>query len=424
MSKTDSSDPGRDVALFRFAIIAPAIQDTFPDASVAAYCRRVTEKPFVRPDGTTYHYKAGTVERWIRTYRSGGMEGLVPNGRSDKGITRSLSDEAIAEIYKLKEKFPRLNAVQIRVRLVQDGLIPATVSERAVQRFLKRSGLRNPAASGPMKDRKAFEEAYFGAMWQADTCYFPYVPDENGTMRRTYLIAIVDDHSRMVVGARLFFADDAYNFQKVFKDAVATYGIPEKLYVDHGPSYENSQLAFISGSIGTVLIHAPVRDGAAKAKVERFFGTAKSRWLYGLDTGQIRSIDEFNAELAGAVRAHNLSVNSSTEQTPMDRFLSTRGKIRIPKSEGWLDECFMNRISRRVRNDATLSLRNVQFDTPMQFIRQTVEVRFLPDRLADAYIYDGGKRFPLKLTDKQANSKVKRVDWPTVDYSKGVAAGV
>jgi hypothetical protein len=108
----------------------------------------------------------------------------------------------------------------------------------------------------------------------------------------------------------------------------------------------------------------------------------------------------------------------------MDRFLATRGKIRLPQSEEWLDECFMNRIVRKVKNDATLSLQNISFDAPMQFIRQTVEVRFLPDGLSEAYIFDNGKRFPLKLTNKQANSKVKREDWPTVDYSKGAVAGV
>jgi transposase InsO family protein len=323
------------------------------------------------------------------------MEELMPRTRSDKGSVRRLSDECINEIYKIKEKFPKLNAVQIHIRLVQDGLIPATVSVRTIQRYIKANDLKNQAVSGPLKDRKAFEEPFFGAMYQADTCYFPYVPDEKGKRQRTYLIALVDDHSRMVVGARLFFEDNAYNFQKIFKDAVATHGICNKLYVDHGPSYENSQLSFICGSLGTVLIHAPVRDGAAKAKIERFFGVLKGRWLHGIDTGQICSIDEFNRELAEAVRKHNLTVNSSTEQTPMDRFLATRGKIRMPKSEEWLDECFMNRITRKVKNDASLSLQNMQFDAPMQFIRQTVEVRFLPDRLSEAYIFDNGKRFPL-----------------------------
>jgi transposase InsO family protein len=298
------------------------------------------------------------------------------------------------------------------------------VSARTIQRFVKRSGLKNPAASGPLKDRKAFEEPFFGAMWQADTCYFPYVPDENGKQQRTYLMAMVDDHSRLVVGARLFFEDNAYNFQKLFKDAVATYGVCNKLYVDHGPSYENSQLTFICGSIGTILIHAPIRDGAAKAKIERFFGVLKQRWLHGLDTGQMGSIDEFNKELAEAVRKHNLTVNSSTGQTPMDRFLATRGKIRVPESESWLEECFMNRINRKVKNDATISIQNLQFDVPMQFIRQKVEVRFLPDRLSEAYIFENGAHYPLKLTDKLANSKLKRKDWPTVDYSKGDAANV
>lgn len=48
----------------------------------------------------------------------------------------------------------------------------------------------------PAKDRKAYEEAYFGGMWQADTCYLPYIR-ENGKSRRVYLIMILDDHSHL-----------------------------------------------------------------------------------------------------------------------------------------------------------------------------------------------------------------------------------
>jgi transposase InsO family protein len=422
MTKTNIQDKDhqdRELAYFKFALIAPVIQGTYTDPSAAAYCRRVTEDPITRPDGTIFHYKPATLERWINLYNAGSMDALIPKSRSDKGSVRSLSDECINEIYKIKERFPKLDATQIHIRLVQDGLLPALVSPRTIQRFIKANGLKNAAASGPLKDRKAFEESFFGAMWQADTCYFPYIPDEHGKKQRTYLIIIVDDHSRMIVGAYLFFEDNAYNFQKVLKGAVAATGIPSKLYCDHGGPYENAQLTFICGSIGTVLIHAPVRDGAAKAKAERTFGVLKSRWLNGLDMGQIRTIDEFNEELAEAVRRHNLSVNSSTGQTPMDRFLATRNRVRLPKSVDWLNECFMNRERRKVKNDATLSLMKTQFDAPMQFIRQTVEVRFLPDRLNEAYIFEDGIHYPLKPTDKQANCKAKRDNLPTVDYSKG-----
>jgi transposase InsO family protein len=419
MEKTNTSNLDCEMAYFRFALIAPVIQDVFPDASLAAYSRRVTENPIKRPDGVLFQYKPATIERWVTLYREFGMDALMPKARSDKGSVRRLSGESIREIRSIKEKFPKLDAIQIHIRLVQDGLIPVTVSPRTIQRFIKLNGLKPSATSGLLKDRKAFEEPFFGSMWQADTCYMPYIPDECGKKRRSYLIAIVDDHARLIVGAKIFFEDDAYNFQKVLKAAVSTYGIPNKIYCDHGPGYENSQISFICGSIGSILLHAPIRDGAAKAKIERTFGSLKSRWLNGLDIGQIRSLNDFNYELAEAVRKHNLTVNSSTKQTPIDRFLATRGHIRVPKTEEWLDECFMNRIRRKVKNDSTLSFLNTQFDAPMHFIRQTVEVRFLPDRLSEAYIFENGARHPLKITDKQANSRVKREDWPTVDYSKG-----
>jgi len=419
MDQSNSKDPNREIAYFRFSLIAPIIQGTFTDASIAAYCRRVTAKPVVRPDGSLFHYQPKTLGKWVALYISQGMEGLMPRARSDKGSVRILSDECILEIYRLKERFPKLDAVQIRLRLIEDGLLPASVSPRTIQRFIKVNDLKIASASGISKHRLAFEEEFFGAMWQADTCYFPHITNERGEKQRSYLLLILDDHSRLIVGARIFFEDNAYNFQQLFKDAVAAYGIPNRLYCDHGSTYDNSQLSFICGSIGTILRHAPVRDGAAKGKAERAFGVLKTRWLNGLDLKQVRSLQSFNLELTEAVRKHNLTVNSATGMAPMQRFLDTRGRIRSPISQEWLDEAFMNRIRRKVRNDATISINNIQFDVPMQFMRQTVEVRFLPDRLDEAYIYDGGFRFYLKMTDKQANSKAKREAWPTVDYSRG-----
>ena len=75
-----------------------------------------------------------------------------------------------------------------------------------------------------MKDRKAYEEAYLGGMWQADTCYLPYIR-ENGKSRRVCLIMILDDHSRMIVGGKLYYQENAANFQKTLKEAIAAYGV-------------------------------------------------------------------------------------------------------------------------------------------------------------------------------------------------------
>ena len=112
------------------------------------------------------------------------------------------------------------------------------------------------------------------------------------------MIQIIDDHSRLIVGSRFFYNDNAYNFQKVLKDAISRYGICKKLYLDNGSTYSNEQLTLICGSLGIVKLHTPVRDGASKAKIERSFRTIKDTWLNGFDSSSVSSLEELNRLLA------------------------------------------------------------------------------------------------------------------------------
>ena len=254
-------------------------------------------------------------------------------------------------------------------------------------------------------------------MWQADTCYLPYIREE-GKNRRTYLIMILDDHSRMIVGGKLYYQENAANFQKTLKEAIAAYGIPNKLYVDNGSPYSNEQLSFICGSVGTVLLHTPVRDGASKGKVERNFRTLKERWLYGLDVSQIQGLEEFNRLLSEYIRRHNTTKHGGTGQSPLERYLATNSRIRRPQSREWLEEAFQNRVVRSVNRDATVRLLNECYDAPMQFIGQKVEVRFLPGDTDSAYILYGGRHYCLRLTDRVANGRTKRQAALSIDYAK------
>ena len=262
MSSNESITRAAEIAQFRFGLIAPVIQGLFPDASRTAFYKRITENPIVFPDGIARELSYKTLEKWVSNYQREGIDALMPSERSDKGTTRVLPDTAIEEIYRLKQAFPRLNATQIHAQLVRDGFIPETVSVCAVQRFVRNNDLKS-ARNPTMQDRKAFEEEAFGLMWQADTCYFPHIT-EDGKSRRVYAVCIIDDHSRLIVGAGLFYNDSAANFQAVLKKAVATFTIPTKLYTDNGAPYVNEQLSLICGAIGTVLLHTKIRDGASK----------------------------------------------------------------------------------------------------------------------------------------------------------------
>lgn len=417
MSKdTETMKHNAEVAQFRFALIAPVIQGLYPDASATAYYKRVTASPLTLPDGSTVTYSYKTLEKWKSQYSIGGLDALMPGTRSDKGIPRALNEDAIAEIYRIKEEHPRMNATQIYTHLVRESFIPATVSVDSVQRFIRHNDLKS-ARDPNLRDRKAFEEDEFGKIWQADTCYLPHIT-EDGTSRRVYCIMIIDDHSRLLVGGELFYTDNACNFQKVLKDAIATYGIPDKLYVDNGCSYSNAQLSMICVSLGILLLHTRVRDGASKGKVERHFRTLKERWLYTLDINKITSLSQFNGMLKDYMRDYNTTFHRGIDTIPLERYQASKDHPRQPESRQWLDDCFYNRITRKVRKDSTISIDRVCYDVPMQFISAKVEVRYLPDDMTSAYILFDGEKFPIRQTSRNDNCHTRRNNPPAIDYSK------
>lgn len=418
MSKeTETTKHDAEVAQFRFALIAPVVQGLYPDASASAYYKRVTKNPLVLPDGSSVTYSYKTLEKWKSLYSLGGLDALMPNARSDKGLSRALNDEVINEIYRIKEEHPRMNATQIYEYLVRESFLAATVSVDSVQRFIRNNDLKS-ARDPNLRDRKAYEEDEFGKIWQADTCYFPYIT-EDGKTRRVYCIIIIDDHSRLLVGGELFYNDNACNFQKVFKQAVATYGIPDKLYVDNGCSYRNEQLSMICVSLGTLLLHTKVRDGASKGKVERHFRTLKERWLYTLDIGRITSLMQFDEMLKDYMRTYNTTFHRGINETPMDRFQNSKDHPRNPESRDWLNDCFYNRITRKVRKDSTITIDNICYDVPMQFISAKVDIRFLPDDMDSVYILMDGVKFPLRQTNRNENCHTKRNNAiAPIDYSR------
>ena len=405
-----------EIAHMRFGAIAPVIQGLFAEPTKTAYYKKIAEKPFKMPNGRDVFYNYNTFEKWESRYKKYGMDGLMPKARCDSGVSRVLSDTAIEEIFRIKQLFPRINATLIYTKLIEEGYIKQSeVSVSAVQRFIKKNDLKS-ARNPNMKDRKAFEEEFPCDMYQADTCHSIYIT-ENGVKRKTYLFHVVDDHSRLIVGARFFYNDNAYNFQLVLKDAIARHGLCKKLYCDNGSPYTNKQLSLILGSLGIIEIHAPVRDGAAKAKVERTFRTIKDTWLNGFDPSGVKSLEELNRLLADYVRKRNTSTNRSIGETPMERYSLHINRIRFPKSREWLDECFMNRTIRKVNNDSTVSIDSVSYDVPMHFIRMKVEIRYLPDDMKNAYILHDGKRYYIRSTNKLENSRTKRENTPVIDYS-------
>jgi hypothetical protein len=222
-------------------------------------------------------------------------------------------------------------------------------------------------------------------LWVADFMHGPKVQTHQGK-RKAILGAILDDHSRVVTGARFAFTEDTGDILRTFAEAIATYGVPKRFYCDNGPAFVSHHLAEACGRIGCALLHSEPFDSPSRGKVERFFRTIRARCLPLLTDADLASIDTLQERFEAWLRDdYHLRRHGGTNMKPLDRFLAGAEETHIMRlSPHEIDHAFMGRITRVVRNDATVKIDSTFYELPPEFIGARVDIRFPitnPDQL-------------------------------------------
>ena len=88
-------------------------------------------------------------------------------------------------------------------------------------------------AHSTSKDLRRFAYRFPGELWQADVMHGPRVANEKGHKRKVYLIAILDDATRVIPYAHFAFAENAAAFLRVLREAIARRGLPSRVYVEY-----------------------------------------------------------------------------------------------------------------------------------------------------------------------------------------------
>ena len=92
----------------------------------------------------------------------------------------------------------------------------------------------------------------------------PTIKQPDGKYKKTFLIAFIDDASRLITHAQFFWRDNTANMVDAFRAALYKRGKPERLYFDNGSNYTSGEILQACVRLNIRLSHAPVRDGAAK----------------------------------------------------------------------------------------------------------------------------------------------------------------
>jgi putative transposase len=406
------TDPAEAVAIYRATVIGPLMHRVLSHGQLAAELRALSEQRF-RPPGaaSTRTYSIPTLERWLYAFRSGGLECLRPQPRSDQGFAQDLTEELRTLLLDIRREHPDASVPLILRTLVDEGrLEEGKVSEPTVRRLYAAAGLRRRAArpEGEPKTRLRWQAERPGALWHGDVCHLTGCTVE-GKTTPVRIHGLLDDASRYVVALEAHTTEKEVDMLGMTVDALRREGKPDALYLDNGSTYRGDILKTACARLGITLLHARPYDPEARGKMERFWRTLREGCLNYL--GAVASLGDINATLRAFLdkRYHRAPHAGLMGKSPVKVYAAR------PAGEGALDEkalrtALTERTRRRVSGDNVVSVDGVLWQLDQGYLAgQIVSVaRCFVAPSEPPWVEHEGKRLVLHPVDPESNARRKR----------------
>lgn len=407
----------KKIATFRFGVIADFVTGVHlqygeKERLLNEKSSRLYDVPFSPRSKIT----RSTLEKWILDYKKGGykIDALYPKERIDKGQIKTLSSSLKLAIKELKKENPKLKVPAIVKLLKHKKLISSDerLNISTMYRYLRNEELNT--VNEDAKDKRLFEAIHPNELWQSDVMHGPYVVVD-GKDKKSYLIAIIDDHSRFIVHAQFYLAETRENLIDCLRQAVLKRGLPQKFYVDNGSCFRSLHLEQVAAQLGIAIHHSRPYIPQGRGKIERWFKYVRDNFI-APQKGDKQKLDLLNHHLDEWVHDYNNKVHGTTKQTPLARYQANIECVRPspPDLMNYLRLCEF----RRVKKDRTVSLMGHKFEVPVCLIERQVELRFHEEDLSQVEIYFQNKSYGfVTIVDPHVNAKVGR-NWDTKEKQK------
>ena len=400
------------VALFRYGLIADVLRLPPGSREIRRTLHEKAQRTYTIPGTRRTRVAVETMRDWLSLYRNGGFEALYPKTRADRGRPRRMPPELAELLVSLKTEQPA-RSVKALIEAAREGGVDHRLAPSTVHRLLAREGLLDKRLGEPVAtDRRRFAFRHAGELWMSDVMHGPKVSDGR-RRRKTFLIAFIDDATRVIPFAAFAYAENTTAFLPVFKHAIARRGLPARLYVDNGANFRSQQLALVCAKLGIALIHARPYQPAGKGKIERWFRTVRAAWLAHLSAEATESLETLNRTLWAWVEGeYHLSPHRGLDgRTPLDQWALAGENVRYPDPGLDLDDLFLFEAKRRVMKDRTVSLHARLYEVDAVLVGQTVTLRYdphAPPSRPIEVVHDGNGAGRATRLDAYANTAVKR----------------
>lgn len=388
-----------EVALWRYGIIAPLLAPDLDPTEARRIRADIVGRKHVCPgEVKAREVSERTLRRWLAAYRRGGFSALGPKPRKDRGKPRNIDPQVLEKAVALREEVPERSARQIIDILALDpgtDVKAGQLKRSTLSRHLARLGKTRRALKAPKGSFRRYEKDRPNAQWQSDVWYGPSLPDpkDPARSRRTYLIAFMDDHSRLITHGAFYWAEDLPSLLDCLKKAICKRGLPARLYCDNGVIYTSKQFSRIVAELGIHHISARPYAPEGKGKIERFWLTVASSFLPELRKRPTRALEELNT-LFGAwlEQGYHHWPSRETGETPAARFARGMADIRLP-DPARLAEAFLWREDRRADKTGQVSLQGNRYEVDPRLAGRRVQLRYDPFDLSTIQVWHDGRRF-------------------------------
>ena len=284
----------------------------------------------------------------------------------------------------MKKSDPNISIPLLISSLEEDGEAPkGNLRHSTVRRLLQRHGLsgRPGRDKGWKPQRLPFRYSYPMEMWVGDVMHSRHPVSG----RKAYLIAWMDNATRAIMHAEYRFSESALDILCTFRKALEVRGICKRVYVDHGSGYVDGRFVRTCAHLGIQPLYAPVRDGAAKGCIERFFGTLRSGFERYLQPSDLECLESINIMLWRWIYStyHKTPHEGLKGSAPWERFMTLLPEIehrRVPPGFDFAG-LWKTRVTRRVHRDGTVRLKSHILEIPPAVKSNTVELRYLDEEL-------------------------------------------
>jgi putative transposase len=362
--------------------------------------------------GQSYRFTWRTIDTWLYRHRKHGITTLENKTRSDKDAYRKVQVNQLAEA--LHEVLPTLarnkggllpKSVLYRVLLQRNLFTRSQLAPTTFYRMLRENQLLDEPTMH--KQRLSFAMQFANELWQADTLHGPSIRQADGQWKKTFLIAFIDDASRVICHAEFFYRDNSENMVQAFRRALYKRGKPARLYFDNGSNYSSREIAQACLRLEIQLSHAPIRDGAAKGKIERFFRGFRDRFLTLHPS--FPSLEELNRLTHQWVeQEYNSQHHSGIQMAPVDRFNLDRNRITFLADDAFSAEVFFVEEERKVSKTNVFSINSQRFECPVDLRGKAVQVRYDRQRREHFIVYFAGQRMgEANALDLHANARLR-----------------